>query len=151
MAISQNTALFSLLGVQYGGDGKVTFGLPNLNGSVPMGAGAGPGLTTRYVGESGGSAVVRVDTTEMPAHTHTPSAYPGNGTTNNPTNGVWAQYNTTTRPPTQTKLYGPADNTAIMSPMALNVAGGGAAHNNMQPYLVLNYIIATEGIFPQRP
>jgi microcystin-dependent protein len=149
MAISQNTALFSILGVQYGGDGKVTFGLPNLNGSVPVGAGAGPGLTPRTVGETGGSAGVTLLTTEMPAHNHIASGVAGNGTTQSPANAAWAQYNTSSRPAVHAPLFG-ATADAVMAPTALAPTGGSQAHNNMQPYLSLNFIICLVGVFPPR-
>lgn len=150
MSITQNSALFSILGVQYGGDGRITFALPNLMARVPIGTGDGPGLTSRLTGELGGSASVNLATTEMPVHIHTGMGYAGNGTTNNPTGAVWAQYSTTTRPPTRELLYGTASDLMQMSPMSLGATGGSQPHNNMQPYLGLTFIIALEGIFPPR-
>lgn len=144
MSISQNTALFSLLGTFYGGDGKSTFALPNLQGSVPLGQGQGPGLTDRVLGETGGAATVTLLTTEMPAHTHTVNAVaePGDGTS--PSNDLWAAS------VLRDRQYATGSPTATMSPTAINVAGGSQPHNNMQPYLGLNFIIALQGVFPQR-
>jgi microcystin-dependent protein len=150
MAISQNTALFSILGVQYGGDGRVTFGLPNLMGSAPIGQGAGPGLTPRSVGEAVGSATVNLLASEMPAHTHSPMGYSQNGSSQDPTDAVWAQFSIGGRGGvTPVNLYGTTADTQ-MSPLALNVSGGGQPHNNMQPCLAMNFIICLDGQFPPR-
>jgi microcystin-dependent protein len=150
LPISQNTALFSLLGVQYGGNGSTTFALPNLQGSVPIAAGAGPGLTPRMTGETGGSATTALLTSEMPAHNHLPMGYASDGTTAAPAGDVWAQASEPGRHgATPINLFNPTPDTP-MSPMALGLAGGSAAHNNMQPYLGLNFIICLNGIFPPR-
>lgn len=151
LPIRNYVALFSILGVQYGGDGKNTFALPNLNGRVPIGTGEGLGLTPRYQGEAGGSASVTLLAEQMPPHLHTGMGFAGNGTTSDPANAVWAQYNTTTRPPTTTPLYGTNSDVMPMAAASLAPAGGGQPHNNMQPYLGLNFIIAMEGVFPPRP
>jgi len=149
--LSQNTALFSLLGTTYGGDGRTTFALPNLNGKVPIGAGQGPGLTTRYQGETGGQDNVTLQQTEMPAHSHTVTAgtiaIPGNSGTGNqdtPENGY---------PATNTKSYSATTSGTMSIPVnsvLLSATGGGQPHNNLQPYLVVRYIIALQGIFPPR-
>lgn len=150
MAISQNTALFSLLGVQYGGDGKTTFALPNLMGRTAIGQGTGPGLTTRDMGEVVGSQAVSLLATEMPMHTHAPMGYTQTGSTADPTNAVWGEYSVGGRGgETPVPLFGATVDTQ-MSPMALNVSGGSQPHNNMQPFLAMNYIICLQGEFPMR-
>jgi len=151
LPIQGNTALFSLIGVQYGGNGTTNFALPNLQGSVPIGQGAGPGLSSRSMGEMGGSASVTLLATEMPAHTHIPMGYATNGSTAAPAGNVWAQWSEQSRSGvTPINLFNPTPDTK-MSPMALSPAGGSQAHNNMQPFLALNFIICLQGDFPQRP
>jgi microcystin-dependent protein len=145
MPISQNTALFALIGTFYGGDGKSTFGLPDLQGSAPMHQGQGPALTSRVIGESGGEQSVTLIQSELPAHAHQVSANTGSGNQTSPTNNVWSSLAGRTPPP----LYSNASDTT-MSPMATGVTGGGQPHNNMPPYLALNFIIALQGIFPPR-
>lgn len=149
MPISQNTALFALIGTYYGGDGRVTFGLPNLMDSVPLQAGQGAGLTDRFLGESGGSATVTLLSSEMPSHTHVPqsvTASPGN--TNNPVGATWAaaKFGKVSE-----NLYSTATPDLQMAPQAVGIAGNGQPHNNMPPYLTVTFIIALQGIFPQRP
>jgi microcystin-dependent protein len=147
LPISQNTALFSLLGTTYGGDGKSTFALPDLQGSAPMQPGQGQGLSLRDLGEIGGTESVTLLVTEIPVHNHTLMADaldPGDLTAP-ASNRVLAQ--------TQGVFgYQPtASNLVTMAPQALPPAGGSLPHNNMQPYLTLNFCIALQGIFPQRP
>lgn len=142
MSISQNTALFSLLGTYYGGDGRVTFGLPNLQGRAPMHWGQGPGLSPYILGETGGSATVTLLTTELPAHTHVMNALVDAGESTDPTGKGLARGANLTP-------YGSTPNTT-MSPAALATQGGSQPHNNMQPYLAMNFIIALQGIFPPR-
>ena len=146
MPISQNTALFSLIGVYYGGDGKSTFGLPNLQGSVPIHAGtsAGPGLTPRSNGESGGSPSVTLLQSELPPHNHTLHALDAPGPLSGPAGNVLAQS------AAGSALYNNASPNTAMHPASLDPAGGGQPHNNMQPYLTLIYIIALQGVFPAR-
>jgi microcystin-dependent protein len=146
MPISQNTALFSLLGTTYGGDGKSTFALPDLQGMAPMNQGQGPGLSDRFLGESSGSPSVTLLTTEMPAHQHQAQAG-GAGDQVSPTNNSWGTLGTTRTPP---PLYATTAN-AQMSPFALSIAGSSLPHNNMSPYLCLTFIIALQGVFPARP
>lgn len=151
LPISQYAALFSLLGVQYGGNGTTNFALPNLQGSVPIGQGTGPGLTTRTVGETGGSATVTLTTNEIPAHNHVPMGYATDGTTPAPAGNVWAQASVESRHgKTPISLFDPTPNTP-MSPVALAPSGSGQPHNNVQPCLSLNFIICLNGEFPQRP
>ncbi|MDQ3985616.1 MAG: tail fiber protein [Actinomycetota bacterium] len=144
MPISQNTALFALLGTIYGGDGKSTFALPNLQGSVPMHPGQGPGLTLRDLGESGGSESVTLLESETPVHSHGMSASPGFGSANNPTNQMLA------RPFGGGSLYKNTGALVTLASQALAPTGGSLPHNNLQPYLTLNFCIALQGIFPPR-
>jgi microcystin-dependent protein len=147
MPISQNTALFSLLGTNYGGDGKSNFALPNLQGSVPMGAGQGPGLTDRVIGETGGSQNVTLLPTEIPQHTHTALASTSGGT-NSPAGAAWGESKLGKTP---LEVYAASGaNNVPMSPQGLAPAGGSIPHNNMPPYLCLTFIIALQGIFPAR-
>jgi microcystin-dependent protein len=141
--IVQNTALFSLLGTQYGGDGKVTFALPDLQGRLPMHAGSGPGLTPRTQGEQDGSEAVTLLTAEVPPHTHTAHCQSTDGDDYGPTNNVWAQ------DAGGNNEYAATAN-ATMNPGQLLPVGGGLPHSNLQPYLVLNFCIALQGIFPPR-
>lgn len=150
MSITSNTALFSILGVMYGGDGKVTFALPNLNGAVPVGAGAGPGLTARFQGDQGGSETVTLVEGQMPLHNHLAMGVGATGTAHSPENAVWSQFSTGSRPPVPSNLYVEQANT-VMAPDALKVTGGAQAHNNMQPFLAMNFIISLKGVFPPRP
>lgn len=147
MSIAQYTALFSILGVQYGGDGKTTFALPNLMGRAPMGQGTGQGLTPRAMGSTVGNATVTLSTQEIPAHTHTPMAISLPQNSNDPTDHYWAEAPKSKAG--QKKLYTPTPNTQ-MAPDALGIAGGSQPHNNMQPYLAMNYIICLNGEFPSR-
>jgi microcystin-dependent protein len=147
MPISQNTALFSLLGTTYGGNGTSNFALPNLQGCTPMQAGQGPGLTLRDLGETGGEQTVTLLQTEMPAHSH--GALGGSGTgAASPVGNAWAS---------GAKLgggniYTPSvlANNVQMNPFALSIAGGDLPHNNMPPFLGLTFIIALQGVFPAR-
>jgi microcystin-dependent protein len=145
MPISQNTALFSLLGTYYGGDGKSTFALPNLQGAAPMNQGQGAGLSSRYLGELGGSPSVTLIASEMPAHTHSVGTNTGGGNQVSPPARVWSSLPGRTPP----NLYATTPNTT-MGPQAFAIAGGSQPHNNMSPYLVLNFIIALQGVFPPR-
>ena len=146
LPISQNTALFSLLGTTYGGDGRSNFALPDLQGKAPLFWGQGNGLSLYVEGQSGGEDVVTLTQSEMPSHTHSASAASGGGTANDPTGNVWAA---TTILRQGVNTYGTAGGTA-MRPQALQVAGGSAPHNNLMPYLVLNFCIALQGIYPPR-
>ena len=150
MPISQNTAVFSLLGTFYGGDGKSTFALPNFQGLAPINQGTGPGLTPRDIGETGGEAQVTLLQSEVPQHTHTVSASSAGGDVNNPTsNTVWAKAHLGKTP---FNMYNPGAGTGpIMSGQAFATAGSSLPHNNMPPYLTLNFVIALQGIFPSRP
>jgi microcystin-dependent protein len=143
MPISQNTALFALLGTTYGGDGKSTFALPDLNGSAPMHPGQGPGLSLHDLGEAGGSEFVTLISSELPAHTHAFQISGQLGLGNTPQAQLWAVGD-------GVNLYASATNLAPMAFQALTPAGGSLPHNNMMPYLTLNFCIGLQGIFPQR-
>lgn len=148
MSISQNTALFSLLGTTYGGDGRATFGLPNLMGSAPMQQGQGPGLSARWLGETGGEPYVTLLTSEMPAHTHLPNAVDASGDATTPDNALWAS---AMEGRIGTNMYSDASPGQAMNPMTTGITGGSQPHNNMPPYLCISFIIALQGIYPQRP
>jgi microcystin-dependent protein len=146
LPISQNTALFSLLGTFYGGDGKSTFALPDLQGSVAMGQGQGPGLSERFLGETGGVANVTLILSEMPLHNHLIAGSTENGALKQPSpteflarskSGNLYQSNVSSSP-------------VSMDPQTLSVSGSSFPHNNMQPFLTLTYIIALQGVFPPR-
>src|SRR5215510_1563773 len=146
MPISQNTALFSLLGTTYGGDGKSNFALPDLQGCAPMQAGQGPGLSLRDLGETSGEQTVTLLQTEMPAHSHTAQGSGGSSQVS-PANNAWG----TGQKLGGGNLYVPsANNNVQMNPFALSIAGGNLPHNNMQPFLGLTFIIALQGVFPPR-
>jgi microcystin-dependent protein len=141
--IAQNTALFSLLGTSYGGDGRSTFALPDLRASFVMGPGDGPGLSQRYLGEHTGSATVTLLASEMPAHSHALQAGVTPGATG-PAGNVMA--------PTAggAKVYRAPGAAAPMAASAISPAGGSVPHENRQPYLGLTFCIALQGSFPQR-
>jgi microcystin-dependent protein len=144
LPLSQNTALFSLLGTTYGGDGKSTFALPDLQGRAPMHPGQGPGLSLHNLGEQSGSEFVTLIQSEIPAHTHTMRAQTVDNAdiTNVTTNSAYA-------PSTGGTLYQSTSDTQLAIE-ALPVAGGSLPHNNLQPYLTLNFCIALQGVFPPR-
>jgi microcystin-dependent protein len=145
LPISQNTALFALLGTTYGGDGKSTFALPDLQGNAPMHPGQGPGLSLHALGETGGSQTVTLLQSEIPAHTHSVSASNGPANLQAP-----AADRVLGRANNNVYLDNPA-NLVAMAPQALAPAGGDQPHNNMQPLLALNFNIALQGVFPPRP
>ena len=151
MPISQNTALFSLLGTFYGGDGKSTFALPNLQNSVPLHQGQGPGLTDRFIGEVGGEQFVTLNTQEMPSHNHSFVGTTANATTvtssgNQPAKGFTGNLQGNV----QAKMYSTVAPNAQLNQSAIGITGGGLPHNNMMPYLTVNFCIALQGIFPPR-
>ena len=146
MPLSQNTALFSLLGTMYGGDGKSTFALPDLRDSVAMHVGQGFGLTNHGWGEQGGAEFVTLLESEMPAHTHNVLATGSNSTT-----GIPANDSVLARAVGANAYQNTAGSLATMAPQALAPAGGSLPHNNLMPYCVMNYCIALQGVFPPRP
>lgn len=145
LAITSNTALFSLIGTTYGGDGRTTFALPDLRGRFPMHPGMGPGLSPRSLGQRGGQESVTLTEMQMPAHTHTANASSADADQVSPTGNVWAA-----EPAGSTALYHNAAPNTSMNPQAIGVAGGNHSHDNMSPFLCVNFIIALEGIYPSR-
>jgi microcystin-dependent protein len=145
LPLSQNTALFSLLGTTYGGNGASNFALPDMQGSAPMHPGQGPGLSLHDLGETGGSESVTLLESEIPSHAHALSGDRNVSETPDPaanTLGRGSSINAY-----QTNV---AQNLVMMSDQALTPAGGDLPHNNMQPYLTLNFCIALQGVFPPR-
>lgn len=143
LPISQNTALFSLLGTFYGGDGKSTFALPNLQGSAPLGQGQGAGLSAYFLGQQSGTPFVTLIQSEMPSHTHTAFAKTSLGNSQTPADQTWAGSN-------NAKQYVNTAPNTQMAFQALSIAGGSQPHNNMPSYLVVTFIIAMQGVFPPR-
>jgi len=145
LPISQNTALFSLLGTTYGGDGKSTFALPDLQGSAPLHVGGsqpGPGLSTYDLGQSGGSDSITLIVSEMPFHTHNVTAQTidqGDNRIPSPTLNLGS-----------TQMYHAAPSTAQMDFSAISITGSSFPHNNLMPYLTLTFCIALQGVFPPR-
>ncbi len=147
LPLQQNTALFSLLGTSYGGDGKSTFALPNLQGATPLGFGQGPGLSARSQGETGGVAAVTLQTAEIPAHTHTARAAATPGSEPAPgAASVWAPAGAARGE----RMYTRQPATVTMSGTAIAAAGGSQPHNNRPPYLGVTFIIALQGVYPPR-
>lgn len=147
LPISQNTALFSLLGTTYGGNGQTTFALPNLQGSAPLQAGQGPGLSLYDLGQTGGEQTVTLLQSEMPAHSHGARAFAAaKGDATDPSGHVWskAQYGRQAAPMYSTTAP------QQMNPLALPASGSSLPHNNLPPFLGLTFIIALQGVFPAR-
>lgn len=142
LSISENTALFSLLGTTYGGDGRTTFALPDARGRAFIHAGTGPGLSSRALGSRAGTQQESLTVSQMPAHTHTSRANSGAASSANPEENVLANSG-------RANLYSGSAN-VNMNTNAITSTGGSQPHNNMQPFLTLNCIIALQGIFPSR-
>ena len=144
LAISSNTALFSILGTRYGGDGRTTLALPDLRGRVAIGSGTGPGLTPRSLSQRSGSETNMLTVANLPAHNHSINAVTADGNTSVPGGNL----------PAGTKLldkeYSDATATTTMNATMVSSTGGGQAVNNMQPFLTVTYIIALQGIYPSR-
>jgi len=143
LPISQNTALFSLLGTTFGGDGRSNFALPNLQGASPLHAGQGPGLSQISLGQTGGESAVTLLQSEIPSHTHGANCNAGMGDQYGPPGNFWA-----TDAGGNNEYAGTAN--SVMAGGAIAASGGSQPHNNLQPYLVLNFVIALQGIFPAR-
>ena len=154
LAISSNQALFSILGTQFGGDGRTSFALPDLRGRVAVGAGHGPGLTNRQQAQQGGAEQVTLTTAQLPAHTH-PATATAHGSTSegdqsSPENNYPAALSTDRGVP---RPYGTTQDTQLGSDavqVQVQNAGGSQGHDNMQPWLALNYVICLQGIYPSR-
>ena len=144
LPLSQNTALFSLLGTTYGGDGKSNFALPDMQGNAPMHPGQGRGLSLHDLGETGGSETVTLLQSEIPSHNHTVAVSVGDGTDQTPLGGKYA---TGVGGISQ---YAAATSLSPLSSNAIAPTGGDQPHNNMQPYLTLNFCIALQGVYPPR-
>ena len=144
LSIAQNTAVFSLLGTTFGGNGTSTFALPDLRGRVPMHQGQGPGLTSRTLGEQAGQENVTLITSQVPAHTHPLNAVSDAGDTSAPAGAYAANTGALD------KEYKTSGTVVAMNANAVGASGGSQPHNNLPPYLVLNFYIALEGIFPSR-
>lgn len=145
LPISENDALFNLIGTTYGGDGQTTFALPDLRGRVPMHQGVGPGLSNRVIGQTLGRETVTLLTPQIPQHTHPAVGSTTVGTSTSPAATLWAQTPEGVRA-YATQVTGSVD----LATAAVESVGGGQPHNNMQPYLVISYIISLFGIFPPR-
>ena len=144
LPLSQNTALFSLLGTTYGGDGKSNFALPNMQGNAPMHPGQGPGLSLHDLGETGGSDTVSLLESEIPSHSHALRAFRSDQADHfDPTGAVLARA-------TNGNAYITANPNVLLNGNSIAPAGGDQPHNNMQPYLTLNFCIALQGVYPPR-
>ncbi len=152
LSIAQSTALFSLLGVNFGGNGVNNFQLPDLRGRAPLACGQGPGLSQYDIGQADGAETVSIDATRYPAHSHALFAAASTATENTPGGLIEAQGQTGGRGgAVNLALYSNAGTATTLAPAALTPAsGGGQPHTNLQPYLALNFCIALQGIFPAR-
>jgi microcystin-dependent protein len=151
MPISQNQALFALLGTTYGGNGTTTFALPNLQGRVPIHQGTGLGLSPYTIGESSGSENITLLPNQMPAHNHLMGVSNLPGAVADPTNAILAQGNSGAgRSPVAVSDYVSTAATGTLAPAAIASSGGNQPHSNIQPFLCINFIIALTGIFPPR-
>lgn len=143
LAVSQNDALFSLLGTIYGGDGRTTFGLPDVRGRVPIHAGQAPGLSERRLGAKGGAEHVTLTANQIPSHTHAFSASTATGAQTNLENNVLAES-------PQIQMYIEDSPSAALNSASISSVGGSQDHSNIMPYLCVNFIIALFGIYPSR-
>jgi len=149
LPISSYDALFSLLGTTYGGDGQTTFGLPDLRGRSPIGFGQGPGLSNYDLGQVVGSETVTITVNQLPAHGHTATLQVTAARAGNPApTSAMAYGGATDHAGNVANLYGTSDGTTMNA--TIGFAGGGQPHDNMMPYLAINYIIAVEGLWPSQ-
>ncbi len=142
LAVSQNDALFSLLGTIYGGDGRTTFGLPDLRGRIPIHAGSGPGLSQRRLGAKSGTEKVTLTINQVPSHTHNVVATNSQGTERNPSGNIMAR--------SGGDIYRQATPNGTMATSTLTNVGGSQSHTNLMPALCIHFIIALVGIYPSR-
>ena len=147
LPIANYTALFSILGTTYGGDGKTTFALPDLRGRTPMHAGHGPGLSPRSLGSKGGSETNTLTVNQLPSHSHALHAQTANGSMPSPSNNTLGAYGTAVPPQ---GIYSETAPDTQMNPASIGQTGGGQSVNNVQPFGCINFVIALEGIFPSR-
>jgi len=152
MSIQQNTALFSLLGTNYGGNGTSNFGLPNLQGCIPVNQGQGPGLSLYVVGDTDGTSAVTLTAAQNGVHAHALAATSVVATAASPTGAIYARghFSVTGGASGPVQSYTTKTPSAVMNNSALTPAGGGSPHNNMMPFLGVNFCIALTGIFPPR-
>ena len=151
LPISQNTALFSLLGTQFGGDGRTNFALPELRGRAPIGQGQGPGLSVYNIGSAQGVEQVTLNRTTTPSHSHGFPAFATTATTNTPSGTLPAEGKESGRGTFAVNTYtAPGTAVSLAAGQVVPVTGGGLPHNNLQPYLTLNWCIALQGVFPPR-
>jgi microcystin-dependent protein len=154
LSISQNTALFSLIGTMYGGNGQTTFALPNLQGKCVIAPGQGPGLSYRNIAEVGGSVSVSLTALQIPSHTHSVQTTLKTANPSSPTD-VTANPIDNFPAASTVNLYSDTAGAGTMTPLNVDVqvasAGGSLPHNNMQPYLTINFCIALQGLYPARP
>jgi microcystin-dependent protein len=144
LPIQQNQALFAIIGTTYGGNGTTTFALPNLQQRIPLHFGNGPGLSNRTLGEAGGEAAHTLRLQELPMHNHSLNASTAAASVQSPAGALLAE------PASAAPPYHDPNALGLMPPGSLSLTGGNNPHNNLQPYLVLNFIIALVGIFPSR-
>jgi microcystin-dependent protein len=151
LPIQQYTALFSLLGVNFGGNGTSNFGLPDLQGRMAMGYGDGPGLPSNNIGDTGGAVSQMMLTSNMPVHTHPMQCSTGFGNTATASNNYPSDISDSNGNPLIGYISDPAQATLTLNPLAVSVTGSGIPFGTQSPYLGLNYLIAMSGIFPTRP
>ena len=145
LPIAQNTALFSLVGTTYGGDGRTNFGLPDLQGRAPIHVGQAPGLTSRRLGETGGASTQTLTVQQMPSHSHMLKSSPDPADTLDPGGNLLAESS-----PLKDQQFNTAGLTASMHSESIGPMGGNQPHNNLPPYLAVNFIIALTGYYPSR-
>lgn len=150
LPISQNTALFSLLGTYYGGNGTTNFALPNLQGCIPNHQGQGPGLSSYVLGQTGGTSTVTLNSNQIPAHGHTLPVSATHGAINNPANTTVLGATSSGLGPKKYAYTASSAANVSMGSQSGNTSGGSQAHNNMAPYVTFNYCIALRGVFPTR-
>lgn len=144
LAVSQNDALFSLLGTIYGGDGRTTFGLPDIRGRIPLHAGSGPGLSPRRLGAKSGAEKETLTVNQLPSHSHSLTGNSADASQTNPSNNALAKSNPAAG------MYTTSSATVSLSSNAVSSIGGSRSHTNLMPFVCINYIIALFGIYPSR-
>jgi len=150
LAISSNTALFSIIGTTYGGDGRTTMALPNLTDKSPMQQGRGPGLSDRRLGQKGGTEEVTLTEAQIPSHDHVVRGVSEGGSSATPTNELYMGQDLSSRSENTSYLSDEAITNTSLASEAIGVAGSSQAHENRQPFLGVNFCIALQGIYPSR-